>query len=137
MHAMRACARYPARPKVLSLCRSCPLVKWGGGKQVLSASGAVRESIVRWPALDGLGAAPLGALREAVNDLRVVLSIGVDVDRCAEMSAVLLRCVIADNTDGCGLSAPPERATRQCCCCRTHDIPLRPSDRLVGQVDED
>lgn len=75
------------------MCRSCPLVKWGGDTQVLSASCAVGESIARWSALAGLGSAPFGdrSARFAklfTNDFRVVLSVGVD--RCGGVSAVSL-----------------------------------------------
>ena len=72
----------------------------GWWPQVLSASCAVREPIVRLSAFGGLGhPAPFGdrSARFAkllANDFRVVLSIGVD-PCTGGMSAVTLRCLIA------------------------------------------
>ena len=52
----------------LSLCRRCPLVKWGGGAQVLSASCAGQEPILTLSARGGLGPAPFGALCESAAE---------------------------------------------------------------------
>ena len=110
MHAMRACTRYPAQPGALSLCRSCPLVKWGRPISVARGSGTHLEVVSAWRSW------PCAARRASRGRWRTT----------SGASSAWLK-----------LSVAAERPTRQCCCRRTHDIPPRPGDGLVGHVDQD